>query len=115
MDERLEKALAFSNYRITIENQRRAIMRRFETMLVVHYQNGMFLADKETIAFVEALLRSGNKDAIVLDQKNIPVDITNLEDFLKTLTTKYFEAVNEYSTEYKKLAKARNVKKAMNW
>ncbi|SRR6056297_1025297 len=115
MDERLEKALAFSKYRATIENRRKALLRRFETMQVVHQDNGMFLADQATISFVEALISQGHKDAVLIDQKSRPIQINDLSAFRDKLFNTYFEATNEYQTEYQKLAKARDVKKAMEW
>ena len=115
MDERLEKALAFSKYRVTVENRRKALRRRFETMLVVHKNNGMFRADQDTISFVEALVSNGHKDAVMIDTKLNPIDVDDLEAFRDELLNAYFAATNEYSAEMKKLAKARDVKKAMDW
>lgn len=115
MDERLEKALALSNYRVTIEQRRKAIKRRFETMTIVHCNNGMFRADQETIAFVKTLIDAGHNDAILVDVKANPIEIEDLEEFQKELLNKYFEATNEYMIETAKLAKARTVKKAMDW
>jgi hypothetical protein len=115
MDERLEKALAFGKYRMTVENRRRALQRRFESMTVVHHNNGMFQADQETIAFVDALLRAKHKDAVLIDIKQNPVEIDDLKEFRDTLMNAYFAATNEYSSEMKKLKKARDVKKAMDW
>lgn len=115
MDDRLERALAFSNYRATVENRRTALKRRFNSMLVVHYNNGMFRATQETISFVAALLANGHQDAIVVDLNENPVQIDNLTEFKDALMNAYFEATNEYSTEMQKLKKARNVKKVMDW
>jgi len=115
MDERLERALAFGNYRITIENRRKAIVRRFENMLTVYHHNGMFVANQETIAFVDTLIRQNHKDAILLDSKNNPIEIDDLVAFRDVLFDAYFAATNEYLTEVRKLKKARDVKKAMDW
>lgn len=115
MDERLEKALTFSNYRITIENKRIALKRRFETMLVVHCNNGVFNADAATISFVSVLIADDNTDGVLLDQKDRPIEITNLAGFKADLMDAYYKATNEYASEMKKLAKARDVKKAMDW
>lgn len=115
MDERLEKALAFSKYRVTIENRKKALRRRFETMLVVHKNNGMFRADPETVGFIIALLNEGHEDAILIDIKQNPVEIDDLVAFKDELLNTYFTASNEYMSELKKLAKARDVKKAMDW
>jgi hypothetical protein len=115
MDERLEKALAFSNYRITIENRKKAIKRRYSAMSVLHYENGTFLSDASTISFVNALLTAGHNDAIILDEHLKPINIQNLSEFKEKLIENYFEATNEYSNEINKLNKARDVKRAMDW
>lgn len=115
MDDRLEKALAFGKYRATIENRRKALQRRFDSMLTVHHGNGMFIANQETIAFVDSLINDGMKDAIMIDVNKVPVDVEDLSTFRQELINAYFAATNEYSSEMKKLAKARDVKKAMDW
>lgn len=115
MDERLEKALAFSNYRITIENRRKAIQRRFEAMTVVYKNNGMFKANQETIAFINALIQSNHQQAIVLDSKSNPIIVENLQEFVEHLIGVYFAATNELMDEMKKLSKARDIKKVVDW
>ena len=115
MDDRLEKALAFSKYRTTIENRRKSIKRRFESMLIVHYANGMFKADATTMSFIALLLAKGNTYSIILDVKENPIEVDDLTELFNILNSAYHAATNEYHTETKKLAKARDVKKAMNW
>lgn len=115
MDERLEKALAFSQFRATIENRRIAIRRRFESMLMVHHDNGMFRADATTISFIDTLIQAGNEDAVLVDEKYNPIEVKSLTELKDKLVNAYFEATNEYMSEVKSLAKARDVKKAMNW
>lgn len=115
MDERLERALAFANYRSTIENRKKALARRFEVMSVLHYADGLFHADQATISFVASLINDGHTDAIIIDSKSKPVTIEDMNDFKTKLFETYYAAVNEFSTETKKLAKARNVKSSMDW
>ena len=79
MDDRLEKALEFSNYRMTIENQKKNLKIRMETQQTFMYQKGTWRADQE-LAF-----------------------------------GKYNESMNEFLMESNKLAKARNIKKVMDW
>ena len=45
MDERLEKALEFSNYTLTLNNQKRNIKNRVAQLQLVHHQAGVFIAD----------------------------------------------------------------------
>jgi hypothetical protein len=115
MDERLEKALAFSQYRKTIENRKVALQRRFTTMLQVPHANGMFMADQLTLTFVSTLVADEYTEAVLIDSNSIPIEVIDLAELLAALYSAYFAATNEYSTEIKKLSKARNVKKAMDW
>lgn len=115
MDERLERALEFANYRRTLSNQKKNVASRMKVLQTVHQNNGVFLADATTIAFVNALLQSGKKSAILIDTKENPVEIENLQDFLELLTGHYVEATNEYKVQMDKLKKSRNIKKIMDW
>ena len=115
MDERLERALSFSNYRRTLENQLRAIKRRFDTMVVLYYGDGMFHASPMLISYIETLKSYELTSSIVLDAEGVPIDIDDLKDFQIQLMSTYSCAMNEYSTEYKKLIKQRNVKGIMDW
>ncbi|SVE39218.1 uncharacterized protein METZ01_LOCUS492072, partial [marine metagenome] len=45
MDERLEKALEFSNYALTINNQKRNIRNRVAQLQIVHHLGGVFIAN----------------------------------------------------------------------
>ena len=84
-------------------------------MMIVHHNNGAFRADSETISFVAALMQSKTKTAIILDQKGNPIEIEDLKLFQAALIEAYHLATNEYISEHRKLARARNIKKAMNW
>jgi len=114
MDERLEKALEFANYRTTIEAQRKAIKRRFKSMSIVHHSNGVFVADDKTICFV-ALMAENYDDAVVIDSKGNPIEIADLKDLYTQLKEAYLQATNEYYSEIKKLSLARSIKKALDW
>jgi hypothetical protein len=115
MDERLAKALEFSNYRSTIENQKRNLRSRVESLQTVTYNNGTFKANSETISFVNTLINLGNTDIIVVDERNNPIEIEDANEFLTTLTEAYNGSMNEFLAESKKLAKARSIKKIMDW
>jgi hypothetical protein len=115
MDERLEKALDFANYRQTLANQKRNIRSRMQMLQMVHYNNGSFIADPNTIGFINGLLTANKKNAIVLDTKENPIKIEDLQEFFDLLVEKYTEATNEYLTLLDKVNKARNIKKLMDW
>jgi len=115
MDERLQKALEFSNYNLTITNQKKNIKNRVKQLQIVHHSGGVFTADQSTIAFVKTYIDLGHKDGIVIDSKENPIAISNLQEFLEKLMTAYISSAQEYDVEYNKLRKARNIKQIMGW
>ena len=115
MDERLENALEFANYRITLGNQKRTIRQRMTVLTTVQYKTGVFQANPTTIAFVKALVDANKTSAIVLDTKDNPIDIEDLKEFLENLLGAYTEATNEYKVQLDKVKKARNIKSLMDW
>lgn len=115
MDERLEKALEFSNYRATIETQKKNLQMRVETLQTLHYNGGSFCADQTLIAFTKAQIDIGTESFVVVDLKNKPFQITEPADFLEKLVSAYNSAMNEYIVEEKRLTKMRNVKTIMDW
>ena len=115
MDERLEKALEFSNYRLTIENQKKNLKTRVENLKTFMYERGTFKADQQLISFLQSLLSSKYEQAVVVDSMGTPIMIYNLHEFKMLTLEKYNAAMNEFLIESNKLAKARNIKKVMDW
>jgi hypothetical protein len=115
MDERLEKALEFSNYALTINNQKRNIRNRVEQLQVVHHLGGVFKANHETIAFIKTLIDLDKKESVVIDSKNNPITVRSLTELFDKLTNAYTSATTEFDIENEKLKKARNIKKVMDW
>jgi|TARA_B110000503_G_scaffold127762_1_gene197881 hypothetical protein len=115
MDERLERALEFGNYRTTVSNQKRNVIARMQTLQLVHHNNGSFTANPQTISFIQALVSVGKGSSVVLDTKENPIEIADLKEFLELLVGAYSEGVNEYKVQMDKIQKARNIKKIMDW
>lgn len=115
MDERLEKALEFANYRTTLSNQKRNIRSRMHVLQSVQYKSGSFVADEKTISFVDALIRSDKNNAIIIDTKENPIEIEDMQEFKDKLISAYIEASNEYKIQMDKIKRARNIKKIMDW
>ncbi len=113
MDERLQKALEFGNYSQTIANQKQNIKNRVQQMCTVHCNNGMFVANQQTIAFVKALVDLKINTSIIEDSKQNPIEIKNTCEFLDALVSAYSAAMTEYNTEYSKLKKIRKLEKLM--
>lgn len=112
MDERLSKALEFSNYMVTLNNQKRVLKEKFREQTVYYHLGGQFTVTKDLITFVNMLVERGNTEDIVLvDDNETPIMVKDLEEFLSELMDTYFTAANEYHAEYEKLRKNRSVEK----
>lgn len=112
MDERLEKALDFSNYMVALNNQKRMLRERFKEETVYYFNGGQFTLTKELITFVNMLVERDNKeDVVLIDDNETPVMIADLEDFLSDIIDAYFSAANYYHVEYRELTRKRTVKK----
>lgn len=110
MDSRLEKALEFSNYRVSLFTQKENIKLKMEAMLSYGINGGIFKSDPELISFVSFISSSGKDSVVLIDINGNPIEITDLESFKNELLSRYFEATNFYHVEYTKLRKARSVK-----
>lgn len=116
MDERLEKALDFSNYMVTLNNQKRVLKEKFREQTVYYYLGGQFTVSKQLITFVSMLVEQGNDEDIVLvDDNETPIMIANLSDFQAEILNTYFTAANEYHAEYENLRKNRSVEKLVEY
>lgn len=110
MDDKLREALDFSNYRLTLNNQKLNLKQRMNTMLTIGYSNSMFTATLELINFVQYLIDRQAEQFVFIDDNDNPVLITELADFHTKLFSAYTEALNEYYNDYEKLKKKRNTK-----
>lgn len=116
MDERLEKALEFSNYMVTFNNKKRLLKEKFETDLLYYVRGSQFTITKELITFVGFLIEKGNTTDIVLtDDNDYPIRISNLEDFYDEIIDRYFSAANEYLNEYEALKLNRSVESIVDY
>jgi len=110
MDERLEKALDFANFMVTLNNQKRSLREKYYTECVYYHNGGSFSISKDLITFVKTLIDLGNTDQVVLiDNNDLPVRIENLNQFLDDIIDQYFIASNNYYNEYQLLKKNRSV------
>ena len=110
MDEKLAKALEFSNFRLTLNNQKKNLRTRMNTMLTIGYQGSMFSVSLELINFVKQLLDLKVTQYIFLDDNETPLLVTDLIDFHTKLLTQHTEAMNEFYIEFEKLKKLRDTK-----
>lgn len=116
MDERLQKALDFSNYMVTLNNQKRVLREKFKEKTVYYFNGGQFTVTKELITFVNMLVERNNiEDVVLIDDNETPIIVPDLEDFLTDVVNNYFSAANEYYAEYKSLTKKRSVGKLVDY
>ncbi len=110
MEERLKKALEFSSYRQTLNNQLHNAKVKAEGMLIYAESGGKFTINQQLICFVDYLDRSGYKDAVILDDNKSPIQIADIAEFLNKIRSKYFEVTNDYLREAMDIKKKRNSK-----
>ena len=114
MDEKLEKALEFSNYQKTLYLQKENLKLRLEHMLIAKYDTNVFSCSMELINFIQTCITNNMDAVVILDIHNNPVKINQLRDCLDSLLVVYHTAFDEYFNKYETLKKARSVKKVIS-
>ena len=109
-DKKLNEALAFANYRLTLQVQRQNIEARVEAALLISYNGAMFKASQELINFV-GLRTIRGEQLLVEDNSNNVITIEDGNDFLKTLLGAYDSAMQLKQEEQKRLKSARSTAK----
>lgn len=109
MDDKLKKALDFSNYMITLDNQKRVLKEQYQDNLVHYFNGGRFTVTQQLVSFCQSLLALEQENTVLVDDNDIPVEVENLEEFASALVSVYWQATNKYLTEYNKLKNNRTV------
>lgn len=115
MDERLEKALEFSNYIVTLNNQKQLIKEKFFEDVLYFADGCQFTIDRELISFVGFMIEKGQTEAVLLDDNNLPGQVKNLSNFYDDIVDQYIQATNEYYKEYYSLKTNRSVEKLVEY
>lgn len=116
MDERLEKALDFSNYMVTLNNQKRVLREQYKENIVYYYNKGQFTVTQELITFVNMLVdKSHVEDVVLIDDNETPIFISALDTFLNAILDRYFSATNHYYTEYIALTQKRSTNRLVDY
>jgi len=113
MSTKLTKALEFSNYRATLNNQQAALKAKTQSQLSYSLNGGSFTIDLPLLTFCKQLLDQEYTEAVLLDIYQNPIKI-DLEPFYEEIFSRYFEVTNDYYLEYEKLCKARKVHKVVD-
>jgi hypothetical protein len=110
MDERIEKAFAVANFAATLANQRRVILEEYNQKLVYYTNGATFKASPELIAFIKTVLDLGyTTDVPFLDANDFPVVVADVQELLDSITSVYFEALNDYTVKYAEIKKKRKI------
>ena len=116
MDERLQQALDFSNYMVTLNNQKRILREKFKESIIYYYKGSQFTSNQNLISFINFLIEKTDSDKIiVIDDNQIPVCIDDPDEFLNKVVDTYISAAEEYHTEYQKLIKNRSTEKLVEY
>lgn len=110
MDKRLDDALAFANYRLTLQIQRQNIEARVAAGLLLSYQNAIFKVTQELISFV-GLKTMRNEKILVEDNSGNVISISDNAEFLNQLMATYDSAMELKQQELQKLKSARSTAK----
>ena len=115
MEEQLQKALDFSNYRQSLSVLRKTLKEKNEAKLTYGYAGGIFKIDRSLITFVQMLLDQDRTSGVpLIDANNNPILIDNLEKFKDEILDRYFTATLEYYEQYQALKKSRSVEKLLD-
>jgi hypothetical protein len=111
--ERLAKALDFSNTMQTFNLAKNNLKVKTQNLLSYSTNGGTFRVTQELIAFVNIAVTSGKSSLILLDKNDIPIQIDDTEKFLEDISSLYFEVINEYYNDYQKLRSSRKIEKVL--
>lgn len=113
MSAKLNTALDFANYRVTLNTQHNVLKAKVDNLLSYSINGGTFTIDQSIIAFCKIFLDQGDKELVLLDIYNNPIKV-NVKEFYDEILSRYVEATNDYYAEYEKLRKARKVHKVLD-
>ena len=115
MEDQLQNALNFANYRQSFSIQRKTLKEKIEANLTYGFGGGIFKIDRELISFTQTLIdKERISGVVILDQNETPVLIDDLQQFQDNIISRYFEATNEYFEQYQNLKKSRTVEKLID-
>ena len=114
MDNRLKQALDFSNYMVTLNNQKRILKEQYQNNVIHYHNGGQFTVTPGLVSFCQSLLALHQSNTVLIDDNDIPIEIDDLEKFLEDINSKYFEAANQYFAEYNKIKANRSIESIMD-
>ena len=109
MDKRLAKALEFSNFLETQNNQKRIFLAQYNENLIYYTHGHKFTVTRELINFCHTISYMYPINSVVLDDNNIPFTITDIDEFTKELMGVYVFASRKYAADYETIKQNRSV------
>lgn len=115
MDPKLEKALEFSNLRMTQSIERRRLKEKLKTDLTYAHNGGIFYIDRTLLTFLHALKdRFGYETAVILDDKLNPIEIKNVSEFFDIVWNIYFNVTKQFLWDLNYLKNSRSVENILD-
>ena len=115
MDDRLKKALDFSNFRMILLTRQENLKVLMNNKLMLNYGGGIFKVSPELMTHVNMMLLNETKELVLIDTNDTPILIEDLKDFVKKASDTYTKAVDQYYNSYQKLNEAREIRKVIDW
>lgn len=115
MDERLEKALNFSNYIVTLNNQKNLLKEKLDQRLVHYYGGGTFTVTTELVTFVGMLVSRDRTSFVLLDDNSMPIKVEDLPTFLDDILDILESSLLDYHKDYQEMKSKRSVESLVNY
>jgi hypothetical protein len=114
VDEKLSKALDFSNVMLTHQAQKNNLKEQYYASIDTYHNGSKFLATPALISFCTSLLQLKQETAILIDCNDLPCNIENLKQFTDELVDCYATATNVYLNEYNNIKVKRSITDIIN-
>lgn len=111
MDERLEKALEFANFKHSLALEKKRLQEKLKTDLTIAQNGGIFVIDRNFLGFLNFITDGADSEsAVILDDRQVPILIEDIAKFRREVIQKYFRVTNQYYLDFEELKKKRTVK-----
>lgn len=109
MDERVSKALEFSNFLETQNNQKRIYFSQYNEDLIYYINGNKITVTQQLISFCQSLMALNQTESWLIDDNNIPFIVTDIEQFTYDVLNVYANASAKYGKAYDTIKKSRSV------
>ena len=110
MDDRLQQALEFANFRHSLAIEKKRLKEKLKVDLTIAHNGGIFYINRNFIGVLNSLNEFETETAVLLDDREVPILIEDFAQFRKTVLEKYFQVINQYYLDYEAIKRKRTVK-----